>query len=116
STPEQMIVLLKTLQENRALSTESSRRLLRLMTLTHGASIRIRGDLRPGTPVAHKTATSGLVKGVTAATNDVGIVTLPNGHHVAMAIFISDSSADVVTRDSVIARIARRIVDYYWGV
>jgi hypothetical protein len=44
-----------------------------------------------GTVVAHKTGTSSTVNGVTAATNDVGLVTLPNERHMVIAVFVSDT-------------------------
>jgi len=49
--------------------------------------------------------------GITAATNDIGIITLPNGRHLAIAVFVSDSPTDEVTREGVIARIAKAIWD-----
>ena len=56
---------------------------------------RTKGLLPHGTGVAHKTGTSSTVNGVTAATNDVGLVTLLNGQHIAIAVFVSDSMAAV---------------------
>jgi len=49
---------------------------------------------------------------LTPATNDVGIITLPNGKHVAIAIFVCNSTADDTTRDLVIANIAKAVYDY----
>ncbi len=63
------------------------------------------------TVVAHKTGTSGTQNGITAATNDIGVITLPNGNHIAIAVFVSDSSADEKTREAVIARIAKAVWD-----
>ncbi|HEY4334332.1 MAG TPA: class A beta-lactamase, partial [Puia sp.] len=48
-------------------------------------------------------------EGITAATNDVGIVTLPNKKHLLIAVFVSDSKATDITRDWVIARIAQLV-------
>ncbi len=82
--------------------------LMRLMLETATGPGRIKGMLPPGTPVAHKTGTSFTdEKGVTAATNDVGIVTLAGGNHVAMVIFLADSSAALEARENAIARVAR---------
>jgi beta-lactamase class A len=61
--------------------------------------------------VAHRTGTSSTVNGVTAATNDVGLVTLPNGNHLAIAVFVSDSKADMVTREAAIAKISKMMWD-----
>ncbi len=71
----------------------------------------MKGLLPEGTIVAHKTGTSGTRKGITAATNDIGIITLPNKRHLAIAVFVSDSPADEATRERVIAKIARAAWD-----
>ena len=76
------------------------------MTESKPGQKRLKGLLPAGTAVAHKTGTSGTVKGVTAATNDIGIITLPNGKRLAIAVFVADSPADEATREGVIAKIA----------
>jgi beta-lactamase class A len=81
------------------------------MTDTASFPTRIKGLLPASTLVAHKTGSSGTENGMTAATNDIGIITLPDGRHLAIAVFVSDSKADASTRDSVIARIARAVWD-----
>ena len=47
----------------------------------------------------------------TAATNDIGVITLPNGKHVAIAVFVADSPADEITREATIAKIAKAVWD-----
>jgi beta-lactamase class A len=59
----------------------------------------------------HKAGTSDTGNGVTYATNDIGLITLPDGRRMAIAVFITDSTADEATRDSVIARIAKAAYD-----
>ena len=71
----------------------------------------LKGLLPAGTIVAHKTGTSGTKNGITAATNDIGIITLPNGKHLAIAVFVADSAADEASREGVIAKIARAVWD-----
>jgi beta-lactamase class A len=68
--------------------------------------------LPAGTIVAHKTGTSGTVDGLSRATNDVGLITLPDGRHLALAVFVSDSTADEATREGVIARTAQAAWDW----
>jgi beta-lactamase class A len=111
ATPDAAVALLRVLQEGQGLSPSSQTLLLQLMTETPTGLQRIKGLLPEGTVVAHKTGTSRTVDGVTAATNDVGLVTLPNGNHLAVAVFVSDSRADDATREEVIARIARAAWD-----
>jgi len=89
------------------LSDTSQALLLRFMTETMTGLKRLRGELPAGTVVAHKTGSSGARDGVAAATNDIGIITLPNGQHLAVAVFLTDSRADEASREHVIARVAR---------
>ncbi len=111
ASPDASIALVRALSERRNLSEQSQTLLLKLMTESTTGPKRLKGLLPAGTVVAHKTGTSGTVKGVTAATNDIGLVTLPNGHHFAIAVFVSDASADEATREEVIAKIARAVWD-----
>lgn len=107
ATPRGMVGLLEAVQTGRGLSPSSRSHLLKLMThVTRGAG-RIKGLLPPGTAVPRRTGSSGTYRGMTAATNDVGIVRLPDGRHMAIAVFVSDSRADDAVRERVIARIAR---------
>lgn len=112
ATPVGAVDLLRAIQEGKGLSAASRTLLLQLMTETTIGPRRLKGLLPEGTLVAHKTGTSGTSGGVTAATNDVGLVTLPDGRHLALAVFVSDSPADLDTRESVIARIARAAWDW----
>lgn len=111
ATPDATVVLLRALHEGKGLSESSQALLLRLMTETPTGLKRIKGLLPDGTVVAHKTGTSSTVNGVTAATNDVGLVTLPNGHHLAIAVFVSDAKVDVATREAAIAKLSRAVWD-----
>ncbi len=99
------------LYERRELSESSQTLLLKYMTESTPGAKRLKGLLPSGTVVAHKTGTSGTEKGITAATNDIGIITLPNGRHIAIAVFVSDSPADEATREGVIARLAKAVWD-----
>ncbi len=114
ASPEAAVALLRALHEGRGLSPQSRSLLLRLMTETGTGPRRIKGLLPSEAVVAHKTGTSGTVGGLTRATNDVGLVTLPNGRTMAVAVFVSDSPADAAGREGVIARIARAAWDR-WG-
>jgi beta-lactamase class A len=60
--------------------------------------------------VPHKTGTGGTRDGVASATNDIGIFYLMY-ESVAIAVYVSDSTADEKTRESVIAKIAKAAED-----
>jgi beta-lactamase class A len=90
---------------------ESGYLLTKFMAESKPGAKRLKGLLPAGTVVAHKTGTSGNRDGITAATNDIGVFTLPNKKHVAIAVFVSDSPADEKTRENVIAKVAKTVWD-----
>ena len=109
ASPEAAVSLLRALHELQGLSESSQALLLKLMIESTPGAKRLKGLLPAGTVVAHKTGTSGTQNGVTAATNDIGIITLTNGKHLAIAVFVSDSPEDEATRERVIAKIAKAV-------
>lgn len=50
-------------------------------------------------------------KEVTSATNDIGIITLPDGRHIILAIYIQDSTASGYDRERVMTDIAKAVCD-----
>ncbi|MEO6235925.1 MAG: class A beta-lactamase [Vicinamibacterales bacterium] len=115
STPRAAVGVLSALHAGQGLSPASRTLLLQdLADSTPGAQ-RIKGLLPRGTPVAHKTGTDATRNGRTAATNDIGIVTLPDGRHLAIAVFVKDSSADAAAREGAIAQAARAAWDRWAG-
>jgi beta-lactamase class A len=111
--PQSMVDLLRAFQEGRGLSAPSRELLMKWMIETPTGPRRLKGLMPAGTLVAHKTGTSGTRKGLTRATNDVGVITLPDGRHMAIAVFVSDSRAAEAIREAVIAKIARAAWDFW---
>jgi beta-lactamase class A len=109
--PAAAVELLRRFSDDSPLTPEHTRLLLRWMQEAGTGDHRISGDLPAGTVVMQKTGSSGTKNGVTFATNDIGLITLPDGRRLAIAAFITDSKADQATRDGVIARIARAAYD-----
>jgi beta-lactamase class A len=109
--PAGAVQLLLRLSDNSPLTREHTQLILEWMRDSPRAPNRIKGALPSGTIVMHKAGTSDTANGVTYATNDIGLITLPNGRRLAIAVFITDSTADEATRDSVIARIAKAAFD-----
>lgn len=110
--PAAMARLLDVFYRGKALGSTNTSVLMKKMQETTTGPKQIKCLLPTGTVVAHKTgrsATNGA--GLTPATNDVGIITLPNGQHLALAIFVGNSTADLDTRENVIARISKAIWD-----
>ena len=77
------------------------------MTAGKTGTSRIKGLLPTGTVVAHKMGSSGTMNGLTRATNDVGLVLLPDGRHLAVVVFVSDTKASEAAQEAVIAKAAR---------
>ena len=113
STPRAAVDLLRALDAGRGLSPAARALLLRDLIDSSPGPRRIKGLLPPGTIVAHKTGTDGTRSGKTAATNDIGIVTLPDGRHLAIAVFVKDSTAGPAARESTIAKAAKAAWDHW---
>ena len=108
STPDAMAELLVRVHRREVLEPASMDRLLQITTETPTGPARLKGLLPTGTVVAHKTGT------MAGTTNDVGIITLPDGAgHLAIAVFVKGSTKDVPERERAIAEIARTVYDYY---
>ena len=108
--PVGAVQLLRRISDNSPLTSEHTNLLLGWMTSDYRTK-RLEGDLPAGTHVAHKSGTSDVDNGVAHATNDIGLITLPDGRRIAIAVFVTDSTADEATREKVIARIARAAYD-----
>jgi beta-lactamase class A len=74
---------------------------------------RLKAGVSDGWAIAHKTGTGGSWKGVTSATNDVGILTAPDGHRISVAVFIADSRADAKVCAALMARVASAVIQSY---
>jgi beta-lactamase class A len=108
STPEGMAALLVRIYRKELLKPQTAELLLDIMRRCQTGAARLKGILPEGTEVAHKTGTIG------RTTNDVGIITLPDGAgHVAIAVFVKASEKEIPARERVIAEIARSVHDFF---
>ncbi len=100
--------------EEKLLSKQRTDFLWKIMTETATGKKRIKGQLPEGTVVAHKTGSSGTnEKGITAAVNNIGIVSLPNGKHFSISVFVSNSSENMETNEKIIADVSKLAWDYF---
>ena len=111
TTPEAMIGLLQALYQEQLLSVASTRTLLDIMESCESGEGRLRGMLPPGVPLLHKTGTIPRV-----CINDAGILKLPGGGAVIVAVFVKAGAAKEYIGDEeserVIAQIARAAYDF----
>ena len=107
-------LLLMNFFDGKVLSKNSTSFLMKTMIETTTGTTKIVAQLPKGTPVAHKTGSSGKdEKGLTIAENDIGIITLPNGKHYAISVFVSDSMETEETNTKMIADLSKRVFDYF---
>ena len=113
ATTDAMAELLAGLDHGTVLSPASRKWFMSILAGTATGPHRLKGALPEGTPVAHKTGTGDTIGSLNIATNDVGIVTLPNGDRFAIAVFIAGSHGDLPHLESQIARLARATYDVF---
>lgn len=114
STPMASVDLLRSIRGWKKRDDNSSEKemwILKFMKESVPGQKRLRGLLPKDTRVDHKTGTGGTQNGITGATNDIGVIYLPAGYHLAIAVYVSDSPADEKTREAVIAKIAKAAWD-----
>ncbi len=109
-TASDLARLLARLQKGELLQPAQQNLLLGFMAKGKIGARRLRGNLPPGTEAVDKTGTGD----AGAATNDVGIITLPDGKgHLAMAVLISGSKLSAEAQEKLIADLARAAFDFY---
>ena len=106
STPRAMLSLLSAIDRGGVLSPQSRAVLLDTMTRTSTGKNRMRAGLPDGTVFAHKTGT------LAGVTDDVGIIRLPDGRHLALAIFIAGPEGHT-SHAVMIAQVTRILYDGY---
>jgi beta-lactamase class A len=106
STPIAMVDLLKRIYAGELIQPASRNYLLGLMARCETGKNRMKWLLPAGTPVEHKTGT------LDGLSDDVGFITMPNGHRIAIAIFTRGGS----NRPRTIAEAARTIYDGFTRV
>lgn len=108
STPDAAAAFLRMLYRNELLSPAHTQYLLNLM---YGQVVpsRLRSGLAAGARLADKCGTSDTVDGWTAAYNDIGIMTWPDGHAVIIAAFLTGSNASAPERLRLYGDLARDV-------
>ena len=106
TTPEAMSTLLRTVFTGTVLKPESLKLLKDWMVATTTGNARIRAGVPIGAERADKTGS-----GANNATNDVGVVWLPNKPPVFLSIYTSGGTLDADGRNQVIADITKLVFD-----
>jgi beta-lactamase class A len=100
TSPDAMAAFLARLFKGELLSKPSTDRILDSMRRCATSAKRFRAGLPKGTELFDKTGTMRL------SANDAGIVTLPDGTHLALVVFVRGGQ-DAAARDAAIASVAK---------
>ena len=115
-TPNAAVQTLRLFYENKngLLSNSSYNFFWQTMKETSTGVKRLKGLLPEGTVVAHKTGSSGTNDaGLTAATNDWGVVFLPNGHYFIISVLVTNSYESDETNERIIAEVCKLAYDFF---
>ncbi|SMP11540.1 beta-lactamase class A [Chryseobacterium profundimaris] len=114
STAASATEVLKKFYDGKLLSKMSTDYLMKVMLSTSTGKNKLIEQLPENTPVARKTGASGKNDaGLTGAENEIAIVTLPNGKHYAIAVFVSNSTETDVVNCKMISDISKSVWDYF---
>ena len=102
---------LKVFFDKKLISKNSTDFLYKLMMETSTGKNRLVSGLPKGTEIAHRTGTSFTENGITPATNNIGIITLPNGKKYAISVFISDSKENFDVNEKLISDISKMVFE-----
>lgn len=110
TTPDAAADFLEKLWAGELLSRESTKRLVDLM---YGQTLpnRLRAGLPKGVRLADKCGTSYTLEGQTAAFNDIGVITMPDGRTIVVAAFLTGSRDDKAARGKLFAQIGKVLTD-----
>ncbi|WP_343663280.1 CGA/CIA family class A beta-lactamase [Chryseobacterium mucoviscidosis] len=114
STTNSAVDVLKKFYDGKLLSKKSTDYLMKVMFSTSTGTNKLIEQLPKDTPVARKTGSSGKNNaGLTGAENEIAIITLPNGKHYAIAVFVSNSTETAEVNCRMISDISKTVWDYF---
>ncbi|SDR02062.1 beta-lactamase class A [Chryseobacterium soldanellicola] len=114
STTASITDVLRKFFDGKLLSKKSTDYLMKVMLGTKTGTNKLVEQLPKNTPVAHKTGASGKNnKGLTGAENDMGIITLPNGKHYAITVFVSNSTETDAVNCKIISDVSKVVWDHF---
>lgn len=111
STPLSVAELFRKLYEGGILGEPYAALLKGILLSTSTGPNKIKAAIAPGMTLAHKTGTgSTLPDGTMIADNDAGVITLPGGRRVYIAVLVKDTRLGSEGNANVIADVARAIL------
>lgn len=110
-----LVLLLEKFDQGEILKPKTRDALWAIMKDTTTGINRLKAGLPKGTILAHKTGTgyTDEATGNCVSTNDIGLIVMPNGKHLALAVLLSDSKVSEPDREAVVARLGSKIYDHF---
>ncbi len=114
TTMNSAVDVLKKFYDGKLLSKKSTDYLMKVMLSTSTGINKLIEQLPKDTLIARKTGSSGKNNaGLTGAENEIAIITLPNGKHYAIAVFVSNSTETAEVNCRMISDISKTVWDYF---
>ena len=110
ASPSAITSALARLKRGELLSPESTRRLLYVMGNTKTGANRLKGGLKPGWTLSHKTGTGQVFGPYQAGYNDIGILTAPDGKSYSVAVMIKLTSVPLAKRMTLMNNVVRATI------
>lgn len=98
------------LKRGELLSPSSTARLLRIMSQTSTGPNRLKGGLKAGWSLSHKTGTGQILGAAQAGYNDIGILTAPDGRSYSVAVMIKKTSVPLPVRMTLMNNVVRATI------
>lgn len=105
--PFELIQMLEDFYLGKLISENNTKILMRQLIETSTGEKRIKGRLPKKTITAHKTGSGNKV------VNDVGIITLPDGTHLILSVFICNAKEEYEASEDLVAKISKATYDFF---
>jgi beta-lactamase class A len=110
ASPSAIVDALARLKRGELLSPASTQRLLTVMSNTRTGANRLKGGLKPGWVLNHKTGTGQVLGNEQAGYNDIGILTAPDGKSYSVAVMIKLTSVPLPVRMTLMNNVVRAVI------
>ena len=113
ASPRAIVNALARLKRGELLLPDSTRRLLNIMGNTKTGANRLKGGLRPGWSLSHKTGTGQVYGPYQAGYNDIGVLTAPDGRSYAVAVMIKKTATPLSARMTLMNNVVRAVINQH---
>lgn len=106
-SPMEAIKILALLSKGRMLKPESNALIMEILRSTTTGADRLKAGTPASAAIFHKTGTGPTVGIVNTQTSDIGIIEMPGGRRLAIAVILAGTELPSAERDAIIAEAAR---------